>query len=92
MLQMYPGLASWAKFSRPYWTKFARPGSHTFSPWRTAFRSSVANAAAQARSRSGSDRFSSTGFQRPAGSSNLQRLKPVNAFLKIDKYFRIMRK
>jgi hypothetical protein len=24
---VYPGLASWAKFSRPYGTKFVNPGS-----------------------------------------------------------------
>jgi hypothetical protein len=28
---MYPGLASWARFSRPCGTKLAAPGSHTLS-------------------------------------------------------------
>src|SRR5450631_964558 len=28
---MYPGLASWAKFSRAYGTKFVNPGSHARS-------------------------------------------------------------
>ena len=33
---MYPGLTSWAKFSRPCGTKFVSPGSHTlFSPYLT---------------------------------------------------------
>ena len=30
-LQVYPGLASWAKFSRPCGTKLTNPGSHTRS-------------------------------------------------------------
>jgi hypothetical protein len=28
MLPIYPGLASWAKFSRPYGTKLVNPASH----------------------------------------------------------------
>ena len=32
---MYPGLASWAKFSRPCGTKLVNPGSHTRSKART---------------------------------------------------------
>ena len=42
---VHPGLASWAKFSRPYGTQFVNPGSHT--------RSSVLGyAACRKRSRS----------------------------------------